>query len=142
MVGNGGTAWLVASDYIRLNRSGGPISSDFTNRGLFVEKGRTMLPPRLAEMKGNSLHGSGCHLNYINSEFQVHYSRERLHEARGSRPSDWADASAGLTPHHSTRDALLVEARQHRVQSRAGRLTSDKTVDASSFGATGFERCT
>ncbi|QDT55914.1 Integrase core domain protein [Caulifigura coniformis] len=28
------------------------------------------------------------HLNYINSEFQVHYNRERPHEARGNLPPD------------------------------------------------------
>ncbi len=31
------------------------------------------------------------HLNYINSEFQVHYNRERPHEARGGRPPDWPE---------------------------------------------------
>jgi len=33
------------------------------------------------------------HLNSINSEFQVHYNRERQHEARAQVPPDWPDAA-------------------------------------------------
>jgi putative transposase len=37
------------------------------------------------------------HLNYINSEFQVHYNRERPHEGVGHVPPDWPDAAPGVT---------------------------------------------